>query len=248
MNSIELIISRIIMKKFQASTILLSLSMLFCVGWAVGGVNRTTTGAVGGAGLGAGLGAIIGNQTGSAGAGVAIGSAAGALGGALIGNQLDENDRANSDSRRRIEDQQARLEENHRLISELKERGADVTQTSRGVIVNLPDVLFQFNSSRLTGDAQGTLSEISEVIRDLPDRQISVEGHTDSIGTTSYNKRLSVRRANSVADGLRSRGVSGQRLRVAGYGEGSPIATNNSEAGRARNRRVEIVIENQQRL
>jgi len=248
MNSLDIDILRIRMKNFKAPTILLSLALLLCVGCAVGGVNRTTTGAVGGAGLGAGLGAIIGNQTGNAGAGVAIGSAAGALGGALIGNQLDANDQANSESRKRIEDQQARLEENHRLITELKKTGADVTQTSRGVIVNLPDVLFQFNSSRLTGDAQGTLGEISEVIRDLPGRQISVEGHTDSIGTTSYNKRLSVRRASSVADGLRTRGVSGERLRVAGYGEGSPIATNNSEAGRARNRRVEIVIENQQRL
>ncbi len=236
------------MKETKAQLGILCIVVLLLSGCAVGGVNRTTTGAVGGAAVGAGLGAIIGNQTGDPGAGVAIGSAAGALGGALIGNQLDGNDRANAGSRQRIEDQQARLEENHRLIQELKSRGADVSQTSRGVIVNLPDVLFQFNSARLTREAQGTLSDITEVIQNAPGRQISVEGHTDSIGTTSYNKRLSLRRANSVADGLRTRGIAGERLRVTGYGEGSPIASNNSEAGRSRNRRVEIVIENANRF
>ena len=236
------------MKESKARLGILCLVVLLLSGCVVGGVNRTTTGAVGGAAVGAGLGAIIGNQTGDPGAGVAIGSAAGALGGALIGNQLDENDRANADSRQRIEDQQSRLEENHRLVQELKRKGADVSQTSRGVIVNLPDVLFQFNSSRLTGEAQGTLSDITEVIQSTPGRQISVEGHPDSIGSTSYNKRLSLRRANSVADGLRTRGIEGGRLRVIGYGEGSPIASNNSDAGRSRNRRVEIVIENSNRF
>ena len=226
-------------------------NIVFCLvlsglvaGCSAGRPNKTTTGALGGAAVGAGLGAIIGNQSGNAGAGVAIGSATGALAGALLGDQLDSNDDANSESRRRIEGQQDVLEENHRLIQELKRRGADVSQTSRGVVINLPDVLFQFDSARLTGDAESTLTSITEVISDIPERSIAVEGHTDSIGSTSYNKQLSVRRARSVTNGLKRRGISSNRLRMAGFGEGAPIASNNSEQGRSRNRRVEIIVEN----
>ncbi|MCB0359805.1 MAG: OmpA family protein [Bdellovibrionales bacterium] len=206
--------------------------------------NKATTGTLAGSALGAGLGAIIGNQAGNTGAGIAIGAAGGALGGALIGNSLDSGDRANAETQNRIDRTQQQIDENRRLIEELKRRGADVHGSQRGVVVNLPDILFAFDSYELTGRAQDTIREIAEVVRGVQQRHIAVEGHTDSIGTVTYNKRLSTDRAQSVARALERNGVEGRRISVYGFGEGRPIATNNTDAGRARNRRVEVIIEN----
>ena len=209
-----------------------------------GGLNKTQTGTLGGAAAGAGLGAIIGNQTGNAGAGTAIGAGIGALGGALAGNQLDRADKENEQLNQRIAQNQRLLDENRRLIEELRRRGADVKSTRRGVVINLPDILFEFDRARLTPEAHRTLDEITDVVRTVRDRPIAVEGHTDSIGTVMYNKQLSKRRARTVANKLASKGIPRAQMNIIGYGEGSPIATNNTDAGRARNRRVEIIIEN----
>ena len=234
-------------KKLSSSRpLVVSLALLGLTACSVGGANRTTTGTLGGAATGAGLGAIIGNQTGNPEVGVAIGSAAGAIVGALTGNKLDGVDAENQRAREKVAMQEAKLEENRKLIEALKRRGADVSETKRGVVVNLPDVLFQFDSDRLTREAELTLSDVSEVVRGTK-RNISVEGHTDSIGTVVYNKDLSRRRANTVASGLRHRGVPASKISARGFGEGSPIASNNTDTGRARNRRVEVIIENQPR-
>lgn len=206
--------------------------------------NKATVGAVTGGALGAGLGAIVGNQTGDAGAGVAIGSTAGAVTGALVGNAFDWGDQDLQAQRDRLNQQQAQIKENQRLLEELKRRGADVRETKRGVVVNLPDILFEFDRDQLTREAQRTLGEIGGVLRDVRGRQIAVEGHTDSVGTVMYNQRLSERRARSVSRALESQGVSHAQMKIRGYGEGAPIATNNSDMGRARNRRVEVIIEN----
>lgn len=208
-------------------------------------MNQATKGGIAGGALGSGLGAIIGNQSGNTGAGIAIGAAAGTLGGALIGNALDNQDRANEQLSGQMAQNQQQLEENARLIEELKKRGADVRSSRRGVVINLPDILFEFDRDRLTPEARRTINEISDVIRDVPHRDLSVEGHTDSIGSMRYNKDLSLRRAQSVARELQSHSVPSQRMKIEGFGEGAPIATNNSEEGRARNRRVEVIIENQ---
>jgi outer membrane protein OmpA-like peptidoglycan-associated protein len=194
--------------------------------------------------LGAGLGAIIGNETGHAGPGIAIGAAAGALTGALVGNQLQQQDDKNSELAGEIDRQQGVIDENRRLIAELRGRGADVRESNRGVVVNLPDILFQFDSHRLTRDAVGTVGEIGRVIRDYRNRRILVEGHTDSVGSNSYNRDLSERRADSVAGELVDNGVPRSQVYVRGFGEERPIASNGNPAGRGRNRRVEVVIEN----
>lgn len=207
-------------------------------------VNNAAKGSLLGAGLGAGTGAIVGNQVGNTGAGIAIGAALGAVGGALTGNAVDRMENENSALEGRISQNQAQLDENRRLIDELRSRGADARASDRGVVINLPDILFEFDRANLTGEAHRTIEEIEEVIRTVSDRPISVEGHTDSIGTVHYNKQLSERRARAVADKLARSGVSRARMNVIGYGEGSPIATNNTDQGRARNRRVEIIIEN----
>src|SRR5690606_16190746 len=127
------------------------------------------------------------------------------------------------------------IEQNQRLIDEFKRQGADVRETRRGVVVNLPDVLFEFDSSRLTSKARGTIREIAEVLRDVGERRIAVEGHTDAVGTIGYNQRLSEDRARSVANELALHGVSRNRLRTRGFGETDPIASNRTAAGRARN-------------
>lgn len=197
-----------------------------------------------GAALGAGSGAIIGNQTGSPGAGIAIGAGIGAIGGAIAGNAIDQMDQENEALEGQLNQNQQQIEENRRLIEELKKAGADVRSTNRGVVVNLPDILFQFDRANLTPEAHRTVEEISNVLTGVKDRPIAVEGHTDSIGTVRYNKDLSYRRAQSVVAKLSQAGVPRGQMQVVGYGEGKPIATNNSDAGRARNRRVEIIVEN----
>jgi outer membrane protein OmpA-like peptidoglycan-associated protein len=96
----------------------------------------------------------------------------------------------------------------------------------------------------MTPAAVRTISEISSVLRDIKDRPMSVEGHTDSVGTVLYNKQLSSKRAGVVASELGKYGINQAKLKIRGLGEGYPIATNNSDAGRSRNRRVEIIVEN----
>ena len=228
---------------YRSGILLVGLSMCSLVSCAKS-ISKAGQGALAGATIGAGTGAIIGSQSGNAGPGIAIGAGLGALSGALVGNSLDSVDEENEALKEQLGRNQALLEENRRLIEELKKRGADVRSSERGVVINLPDILFEFDSANLTREAYRTIGEISEVLADTSERDISVEGHTDSIGSVAYNKRLSRRRAESVATQLRGNGVSSSRLRVVGYGEGAPIATNNSDAGRRRNRRVEIIVEN----
>lgn len=207
-------------------------------------MSKAAQGTLGGAALGAGTGAIIGSATGHAGVGTAIGAGIGALGGALAGNTLDRMDRENEALEAQVKQNQELLDENRRLIEELRRRGADVRSTERGVVINLPDILFEFDRARLTQEAERTVGEISDVLKGVTHRSLSVEGHTDSIGTVVYNKQLSRKRAESVAQELSQNGVPRQQMYVRGFGEGAPIATNNNEAGRARNRRVEIIVEN----
>ncbi|RIL08356.1 MAG: cell envelope biogenesis protein OmpA [Proteobacteria bacterium] len=204
--------------------------------------NREAGALTGGA-LGAGLGAIIGNQVGDTGAGIAIGSAAGLLAGGLIGNELDNTEQSINERDARLSQQERELEQNRQLIEELKRRGADVRDTERGIVVNLPDVLFEFGSSQLTGPARLTVKDIAEIASDAPRRQVAVEGHTDSVGSIGYNQRLSEDRARSVANELADNGVQRGRLKVRGYGKTRPIASNSTASGRQRNRRVEVIIE-----
>ena len=202
-------------------------------------------GALTGGALGAGLGAIVGNQVGSTGAGIAIGSAIGAISGGIIGNQVDNQNQALDERDAVLRAQEQELEQNRRLIEELRRRGADARLTDRGVVVNLPDVLFEFDSARLTPDARRTARDIADVIRTgSSGRHLSVEGHTDSTGTLAYNQRLSEDRARAVADQLVRDGIDHRAIATRGFGESRPIASNKSESGRQRNRRVEVVIEN----
>jgi outer membrane protein OmpA-like peptidoglycan-associated protein len=223
------------------ASLLLVVALAGCEGQRWG---ARETGALGGAALGAGLGAIIGNQVGSPGAGIAIGSAFGALGGGLIGNELDGQN-TNLDSQELLlEEQEQQLQENKRLLESLKRQGTDARITKRGVVVNLPDVLFEFDSATLTPSASGTVADVARAVNVNGERSVSVEGHTDSLGTEEYNQRLSLNRARSVTAELVAQGVKRARITTRGLGEASPVASNHSAAGRSKNRRVEVVIEN----
>jgi outer membrane protein OmpA-like peptidoglycan-associated protein len=207
------------------------------------GLRAREAGALAGGALGAGLGAIVGNQVGSSGAGVAIGSAFGALSGGLIGHAVDSQSDRLDVAEEQLGRQQREIDENRRLIAELQAKGADAYETNRGVVVNLPDVLFRFGKASLTPAARDTAHDIARVIAKTS-RHVAVEGHTDSVGSSSYNRALSRDRAMSVADALRSRGVKSKRMVVRGFGEDRPMESNDTSEGRARNRRVEVVVEN----
>lgn len=208
-------------------------------------------GALAGGGLGAAAGAAIGGATGSPGAGAAIGGALGALGGGLVGGQLQQQEEVTKEQQRTIEQQQQELARNRQLLAELKRQHLEARETERGVVVNLPDVLFAFGRADLTHDAVVKVRSIAEVLNtQASSRQVAVEGHTDAIGSEAFNQRLSERRAETVASALEGAGVNPQQISTQGFGKRYPVAPNtkpdgtDNPAGRARNRRVEVVIEN----
>ena len=118
----------------------------------------------------------------------------------------------------------------------------ETRETARGLVVNVSDVLFDFDSANLKPGAQEKVARVAEILRSHPDLKIQVEGHTDSVGTDDYNLRLSDRRAQSVRAGLVQKGVNREVVGTAGFGESRPVATNGTAEGRQQNRRVEVVI------
>ncbi len=183
--------------------------------------DKTKKGAVIGAVAGGVLGAIIGNNRGSGNAkrGTIVGAVAGTAIGAGIGAYMDKQER----ELRQIE-------------------GIDVTRTSDDElnVVMRNEVLFDFDSSALRSSSRDSLSQMAEVFQKYGDTTLSVEGHTDSVGSESYNDSLSKRRANSVAWYLEDLGVRGSRMEIVGYGETQPRSSNSTASGRQQNRRVEI--------
>lgn len=120
----------------------------------------------------------------------------------------------------------------------------EAKKTDRGMILTLGDVLFDVGKATLQPGAEQTLYRLVEFLRENPDREILVEGHTDSTGSEGFNMVLSQQRADAVAAFVMRNGISGLRILSRGYGWNYPVATNESAAGRQRNRRVEIVILN----
>jgi outer membrane protein OmpA-like peptidoglycan-associated protein len=119
---------------------------------------------------------------------------------------------------------------------------ADTRSTARGTIVNLPDILFDVNQSTLKPEAKLVIAKLAGILLIMGDLNTRIEGHTDSTGSYGYNISLSEARASAVRDFLFEQGIDGQRMTVKGYGPDRPIADNTSNEGRAKNRRVEIVI------
>lgn len=204
-----------------------------------------------GGGLGAAAGAAIGAATGEPGAGAAIGGALGALGGGLVGDQLQKQEEVAKEQQRVLGQQQQELARNRQLLEELKRKNLEARETERGVVVNLPDVLFAFGRADLTHGAVVKVRSIAEVLTTQAiGRHVSVEGHTDAIGSEAFNQQLSERRAETVVSALEGAGVNPHQVTAKGFGERYPVAPNtnpdgtDNPPGRARNRRVEVVIEN----
>lgn len=184
--------------------------------------DRTRQGAITGAAVGAVLGAT--RESGSDRLrNAAVGAAIGAAAGGIIGNILD---------------QQAA-----ELRNDFGNNEIDVINTGSELIVRMPEaILFEVDSAALNPQLRSDLFVLSESLNKYPNSVVTVTGHTDNTGTAGYNQNLSERRAQSVASVLRSGGVSGGRIDVVGAGESQPIATNQTAAGRALNRRVDITI------
>jgi outer membrane protein OmpA-like peptidoglycan-associated protein len=118
----------------------------------------------------------------------------------------------------------------------------ETRETARGLVVNVSDVLFDFDSANLKPGAREKVARIAGILQSHPDLKIQVEGHTDSVGSDDYNLRLSDRRAESVRSGLVQQGIARDAVGTTGFGESKPVATNGTAAGRQQNRRVEIVV------
>ena len=188
------------------------------------GMNKTTKGGLIGAGGGAAAGALLGGLLGG-GKGTAIGAilgaAAGGTTGALIGRKMDK--------------QAAELQRNM--------AGAKVERVGEGIKITFDSgILFDTNSASLRSTSVADINKLSATLKEYPDTNILVEGHTDNTGTDAINQPLSENRAQSVATALTSDGVAGSRISTKGYGSSQPVADNESEAGRQANRRVEIAI------
>ena len=148
---------------------------------------------------------------------------------------------------------QARLDARTREVEVAKNQTADVQRqldamqakpTDRGLVLTLGDVLFDTGRSELKAGSVSRLDQLVAFMRDHPDRSVTIEGHTDNVGSEDFNRDLSQRRADSVRSYLVHQGVDGSRITTTGMGEAMPVTTNDTEAGRQQNRRVEIVISN----
>lgn len=124
---------------------------------------------------------------------------------------------------------------------EMEGTGVEVVRQGDDLILNMPEsITFGFDSAELNPRALGVLDRIGSVAAEYPQTLLEIAGHTDSVGSDAYNDRLSERRAQAVGSYLRGRGVADQRMIMIGAGKRYPIASNNTDAGRAQNRRVEI--------
>jgi outer membrane protein OmpA-like peptidoglycan-associated protein len=129
----------------------------------------------------------------------------------------------------------AQLREQLNVILETRE-------TARGLIVNLSDVLFDFDKATLRPGAREKLAKIAGIILAHPGLRMEAEGHADAVGTDDYNQRLSARRAQSVSAFLVEQGIRSESISAMGFGESRPVATNGTAEGRQQNRRVELVV------
>ena len=181
-------------------------------------------GAAGGAAAGAIVGQVISHDTKGTLIGAAIGAAVGGLGGAGVGKMMDDQER---DMRKAVASSEA---------ASVSREGNLLAVTFKG------DVTFDTNSTVLRPGLQSEINRVAGVLNQYPNTLVRVEGHTDSKGTDVYNMDLSNRRAMAVKNLLVQRGIVDSRIEAVGYGETLPVATNDTEAGRQRNRRVEIKI------
>lgn len=183
--------------------------------------TKAQTGAVVGAAGGAVVGGVIGKVAGSTATGVIVGAAVGGAVGAIIGHEMDKQ------------------------AQEIKQNipGATVERVGEGIAVTFASgLLYDFDSDVVRPEAQKNLSSLASSLNQYPGSDILIVGHTDQVGSDTYNQTLSERRAASAANYLVAQGVSRSRVATRGVGETEPVETNDTEAGRQQNRRVAVAI------
>ena len=211
--------------KTNIAALFISTSLVMTSCEALKNSNNQQRGTVIGTAAGAVIGGVLGNNIGKGGnapIGAVLGGVVGGVAGNVIGRKMDKQ------------------------AKEIKETlpGAEVERVGEGIKVTLKEnmVNFAFDKSDLQPLAKANLDKLAEVLINNPDTNINIYGYTDSKGTDEYNLSLSDRRAASVKAYLISKGIASSRMNTMGMGEASPIASNDTEAGRAQNRRVEFAI------
>jgi outer membrane protein OmpA-like peptidoglycan-associated protein len=190
-------------------------------------MNKTQKGAAIGAAGGAAVGGVVGRVSGNTALGAIIGATVGGVTGAVIGRKMDK--------------QAKEIEQ--------EVPGAKVERVGEGIVVDFEDkILFGYDQAALNPSAQTNLDKLVKVLNEYPDTNIEVQGHTDSKGSDTYNQGLSERRAAAVSTYLRGKGINASRVTTKGYGETAPMAENDSEEGRAQNRRVTFLITANQKM
>ena len=191
-------------------------AMLLALAACAGSGENTRTKV--GAGAGAATGAVVGGAV-AGWKGAAVGGVTGAVAGGVAGHLLDKQ------------------------AEELRQKDINATRTANGILVHLKnELLFEVDKAELKPDAVKHLGELSSVLVKYPDDHIEVVGFTDSTGDQAHNQDLSRRRAEAVRKVLVERGVPEKQAMAVGMGEAQPVDTNDTTAGRARNRRVELRI------
>lgn len=183
-------------------------------------LNKSQKGVLIGAGAGGAVGAGVGKAAGNTALGAIIGAAVGGTAGGIIGRKMDK-----------------QAEELERI------EGAQVERVGEGINVTFESgILFGFDKSQVSIEAQNQLTQLAKVLNDYPDTYVLVEGHTDAAGTNEYNEGLSKRRAEAVANALKNKNVSASRIITKWYGEDQPKFPNDNDENMAKNRRVELAI------
>ncbi len=188
---------------------------------ACASMSRKEKGAVIGAAAGGAVGGVVGKNTGSTARGAIIGAVVGGAAGAIIGHQMD---------------QQAKE-------LQLEIPGAVVERVGEGIQVTFASgLLYDFDSDAIRPEAGQNLRNLAISLKKYANTDLLIVGHTDALGSTAYNQDLSSRRANSASGYLAGQGVNAGRLHSSGKGELEALASNETEAGRQMNRRVEVAI------
>lgn len=207
--------------KIKIATYCLALATVSMFTASCSQMTKTQKGAVIGSAAGGTIGALIGKKAGNTAVGAVVGGAIGGVAGAYIGRKMD------------------------RQAEEIKKTvpGAEVIDAGEGLIVKFDSgILFDTGKSDLKDAARTNIQNLAATMKNNPETNIMVVGHTDAVGSDDYNFSLSQQRANAVKAYAAAQGIASSRLTTVGKGEAEPIADNTSEAGKAQNRRVEIVI------
>jgi len=213
------------MKTIRQIALILPLLGLLATGCK--SMNKTQKGAVIGSAGGAVVGGVVGKVLGNTAMGVIVGATVGGVTGSIIGRKMDK-----------------QAEEMKQVLGD-----AEVKRVEEGIVVEFKDkVLFAFDKSDLNAQARANLDKLANVLKRYPDTNIEIIGHTDDRGSDTYNQGLSERRAGSAATYLRSQGIASTRITTRGMGKSDPKVSNDTDAGRAENRRLEFVITANQKM